>query len=167
MGVNPWALSDKGDPRAVAIYDRHYSRRPSSIGKPCIAPPGRCLVLTLPIGGGLWVTSAQLPEFVKHSWPGAWLCTVFRNESAALSSTLVIAAVEATVAAWGPLPPAGFVTFVDAGKVRRKRDPGRCFLRAGWTRVGETRGGLVILRLSPCPQPVAVPAAGSPMTLWA
>jgi hypothetical protein len=39
--------------------------------------------------------------------------------------------------------------------VRAKRDPGRCFLKAGWRRVGTTRGGLVVLRLSPCPQPLA------------
>jgi hypothetical protein len=36
----------------------------------------------------------------------------------------------ATVARWPEIPELGMVTFVDAGKVRRKRDPGRCFPRS-------------------------------------
>ena len=43
----------------------------------------------------------------------------------------------------------GFVTFVDAAKVRRKRDPGRCYRRAGWEPCGMTAGGLYALRLAP------------------
>lgn len=50
------------------------------------------------------------------------------------------------------------ITFVDPGKVRRKRDPGRCFLKAGFRRVGSTAGGLVALQL----QPEDMPAAEAP-----
>lgn len=50
-------------------------------------------------------------------------------------------------------PPAGFVTFVNAEKVRPKRDPGRCYLRAGWHYAGETKGGLVALALSAAEMP--------------
>ncbi len=39
------------------------------------------------------------------------------------------------------------VTFIDPSKVRHKRDPGRCFRRAGFVRDGETKGGLLALRL--------------------
>lgn len=70
------------------------------------------------------------------------------------------------MSAWGPLPLAGFVTHVDADRVRRKRDPGRCFLRAGWARVGETRGGLVVLRLSPCPATEPISAQGTNRSLF-
>jgi hypothetical protein len=49
------------------------------------------------------------------------------------------------------------VTFVDAEQVRRKRDPGRCYLRAGFCRVGQTRGGLVALQLLPEDMPEAEP----------
>jgi hypothetical protein len=49
------------------------------------------------------------------------------------------------------------ITFVDAGKVRRKRDPGRCYTKAGFIRDGFTKGGLWALRLPPerMPAPVA------------
>jgi hypothetical protein len=48
------------------------------------------------------------------------------------------------------------ITFVDASKVRRKRDAGRCFLRAGFAPCGETKGGLLAFQLvaaeMPAPQ---------------
>lgn len=100
-------------------------------------------------------------EYVRHAWPGAWICTLFRNESDTLSSELIRQAVAATVAAWGPPPAIGMVTFVDETKVRRKRDPGRCFLRAGFEVVGRTKDrDLVALRLAPDRMPP--PAAALP-----
>ena len=55
------------------------------------------------------------------------------------------------------MPDLGMVTFVDAGKVRRKRDPGRCFLRAGFQRCGETKGGLLAFQMlaDEMPEPLA------------
>lgn len=49
------------------------------------------------------------------------------------------------------------VTFVDSDKIRSKRDPGRCFLRAGFENAGETVGGLValVLRSARVPEPMA------------
>ena len=41
----------------------------------------------------------------------------------------------------------GMVSFVDRDKTRRKRDPGRCYRKAGFRVAGETMGGLVALRL--------------------
>lgn len=40
--------------------------------------------------------------------------------------------------------PAPTWTEVDPRKTRRKRDPGRCFIKAGWRVVGESNG-LVVL----------------------
>lgn len=77
---------------------------------------------------------------------------MFRNEAPQrhLSSTLVVEALAATRAAWGDPPPGGLVTFVDEDKVRRKRDPGRCFRKAGFEVVGRTSDkDLVILRIRP------------------
>lgn len=48
------------------------------------------------------------------------------------------------------------ITFVDKDKTRKKRDPGRCFLRAGFKNVGETKGGLVALQLLPQDMPKLV-----------
>jgi hypothetical protein len=64
-----------------------------------------------------------------------------------------------------PEPEFGMVTFVDADEVRRKRDPGRCYLRAGFTRDGETVGGLLALRLSLDAMPPSRAPLGAQMEL--
>lgn len=58
---------------------------------------------------------------------------------------------------FGAVPVVPLTTEVDPGKVRPKRDPGRCFLRAGWTRVDERRG-LVVLQ-APSARPTVGPDA--------
>jgi hypothetical protein len=50
------------------------------------------------------------------------------------------------------------VTFVDPTKVRKKRDWGRCYRKAGFTHVGYTKGGLVALQLLPQDMPAPLPA---------
>lgn len=50
------------------------------------------------------------------------------------------------------------MTFVDPDKTRRKRDPGRCYRRAGFRHVGYTEGGLVALQLLPQDMPEPLPA---------
>jgi hypothetical protein len=107
----------------------------------------------------VWVTSWPFAEFVRHAWPGAWVNSLFRNEGAGLSSALIREAVAATRSIWRDVPTLGLVTFVDAEKTRRKRDPGRCYRRAGFRCVGETKGGLVALQLLP----EDMPAARSPL----
>ena len=82
------------------------------------------------------------------------MCSMFRNESTVLSSTLVTEAVAVTCSIW-PVPPLGMVTFIDPRKVRRKRDFGRCFRKAGFVPVGHTKGGLVALQLLPERMPAA------------
>lgn len=52
------------------------------------------------------------------------------------------------------------ITFVDASQVARKRDPGRCFFRAGFVRVGETAGGLLAFQLLPAAMPEALATHG-------
>jgi hypothetical protein len=96
-----------------------------------------------------WITSWPYAEYVKHAWGGAWVCSAFRNEGAGLSSDLIRSAVAATRSFYGEPPSLGMVSFVNASKVRRKRDPGRCYLRAGFRRVGLTKGGLVVMQMLP------------------
>jgi hypothetical protein len=57
----------------------------------------------------------------------------------------------------------GMITFVDASKTKRKRDPGRCFIRAGFTPVGETKGGLVAFQLCPAAMPEPDFSLNSPL----
>jgi hypothetical protein len=73
-----------------------------------------------------------------------------------LSSELVRQAVQATKWYWGDPPPLGMVTFVDTTKVRRKRDWGRCYRKAGWHEVGKTKGGLIVLQILPDEMPSAM-----------
>jgi hypothetical protein len=84
------------------------------------------------------------------------VCSAFRNEGVALSSTLILEAVAVTRWRWPNVPALGMVTFVNRDKVRPKRDPGFCFLRAGFVNVGETKGGLVALQLPPDAWPQAL-----------
>ena len=152
-----WQLSNRADPAAVAVADRHYNRQKP--GTPQFVPPGRCLVLLTPDAGALWVTSWPFAEYVKHRWPGAWVNSLFRRESGPLASELIREAVSATRWTWGEPPVLGLVSFVDPGKVRHKRDPGRCYLRAGFIRDGETEGGLLAFRMPPGLMPSPCPPA--------
>lgn len=153
--MTTWELAHRRDPRCLPIADRHYNRR--KVGSPQFVPPGRCLVLWQP--RAVWVTSWPFGQYVRHRWPGAWVNSLFRNEGAGLSSELILEAVAITRWRWEP-PEVGLVTFVDAAKVRHKRDPGRCYLRAGFERDGETAGGLIALRLTPERMPDPNPPLG-------
>ncbi len=152
-----WALSHRGSPSAAAMADRHYNRQ--SIGSAQFVPPGRCVVLLSRCGKAVWVTSWPYAEFTKHEWAGAWVNSLFRNEGAGLSSTLIRAAIAATRAIWEP-PDLGIVTFVDPTKVRKKRDPGRCYIRAGFKRCGHTKSGLLAFKMLPDAMPEALPPSG-------
>lgn len=155
-----WHLSYKADPAALPLANAHYNRQtPAS---PQFCPPGRSLVLLRP--GALWVTS--WPLYAQHAWGGAWVNTLFRRESGPLASELIRAAVAATRAVWPP-PPNGVVTFVDPLRVRHKRDPGRCYLRAGFSYVGTTKGGLLVFQMLSDQMPEPEIAAGSQLRLWA
>jgi hypothetical protein len=158
-----WVLSDRADPPAVALADRHYNRQ--KVGAPQFVPPGRCTVLLTSEADALWVTSWPFAEYVRHAWAGAWVNSLFRNESGHLSSELITEAVAATLAVWPEPPALGIVTFVDAAKVRRKRDPGRCYRRAGWKHVGFTKGGLWTFQLRPECMPEPAPAEGTQVAL--
>lgn len=144
-----WRLSYRADREALPLADRHYSRQKPGTGQ--FVAPGRCVVLTGLQADALWVSLWQ--QHADHAWPGAWLCSLFRNESAELSYGLIRQAVAATRFIWPAVPLLGMVTFVDPGMVRPKRDPGRCFIRAGFRTCGSTRSGLLAFQLMPGAMP--------------
>lgn len=86
-----WIESTRFDPLARAVADRHYNRQ--KIGSSQFVPPGRCLVLYTENASGraFWVTSYPFAQYVRHAWAGAWVCSAFRNEGAAVSSALIVA----------------------------------------------------------------------------
>lgn len=145
-----WEYANRADKDCLILADRHYNRQ--KIGSPQFVPPGRCIVLKTFCRRAVWVTSWPFAQYVKHAWAGAWMNSLFRNEGAGLSSELILEAISATRAKWEP-PPLGIVTFVDAGKVKPKQNPGYCYLRAGFTQVGETKGGLLAFQLLPSAMP--------------
>lgn len=161
-----WDVRTKYDSEARQLADRHYSRR--TPGAPQFAPPGQTLILVRP--GALWISRIERREKTKHAWPGAWQNSLFRNEGGGLSSQLVREAVAATIEAWGPIPPEGFLTMVDPGKVR-STNPGCCYLHAGWRRIGWTEGGhgrpkLLVLMLGGPEQPAPGAAPPPGWTSW-
>jgi len=171
MGMH-WELSHRADPRAREIADRHYNRQKP--GTPQFVPPGRCLVLW--VRGAFWVTSWPFAEYVKHAWPGAWVCSAFRREYGDfIASEMVESALAATRWRWPDVPDirckacaeahgeqagrVAMVTFVNAAKTKHKRDPGRCFRRAGFVECKDrTKAGLVVLHIAP----KALPEAAAP-----
>jgi hypothetical protein len=154
-----WRISHRADPTAVKIADRHYNRQ--KIGSPQFVPPGGCLVLLAP--GALWVTSTPFAEYTKHEWAGAWVNSCFRNErrDLYLSSDMILDAVSASRWELGDPPELGIVTFVDATKTKAKRDPGRCYRRAGFKHVGFTKKDhLWAFQLLPAEMPEPKPPIG-------
>lgn len=167
MAVVIWHLSHRADPEACLIADRHYNRQ--KVGSPQFVPPGRCLVLMAETASGraLWVTSWPFAEYVRHAWPGAWICSLFRNEGAGRASHLIRSAVAATRAYFGEPPSLGMITFVDRSKVRPKRDPGHSYIIAGFRPCGDTKGGLAALQMLPDQMPAAQPAVNTQLRMIA
>ncbi len=154
MTTQMWRRSHRADRPSRLIADRHYNRQ--KVGTTQFVPPGRCLVLRSDDDLSLWVT--VWPKFAQHDWVGAWMNTCFRREGGEhQASTMIRAAVAATLSLWPDPPDQGMVTFVDRSKVRSKRNPGYCYLKAGFTHVGFTRKGLWVLQMLPeeMPDPLA------------
>jgi hypothetical protein len=159
-----WHLSHRCEHQTQLIADRHYNRQ--SVGAPNFVPPGRCLVLRTSIADAFWVTSWPFAEYVRHAWPGAWINSAFRREPGApLASDLIREAIAVTRWYWPDIPALGMVTFIDRSKVKHKRDFGRCYRRAGFRIIGETKGGLLALGLSPDEMPGPMEPIGSQMLL--
>lgn len=154
-----WHLSNRFDKRACTLADRHYSRQKP--GTPQFVAPGRCIVLLTADASALWVSSWPYGQYTHHAWAGAWICSLFRNEGPILSSDLIRQAISATRAIWQDTPDTGMITFIDPAKIRRKRDPGRCFLKAGFMHAGHTTtNNLLVLQILPNDMPDAVPPDG-------
>lgn len=153
-----WQLAHSSHIAGRKLADRHYSRRKP--GTPRFVPPGRCFTLTTPEGDAVWVTHWPFPEYVKHAWAGAWVNSIFRNESRHLSSDLIRDAVAATRWYWPEVPDLGLITMIDTPKIR-STNPGYCYLNAGFRRLQQTtKGGLRVLQLLPDEMPPACAPLG-------
>lgn len=153
-----WRRSHRFDPPAVALADRHYNRQKP--GSPQFMPPGSCRVLLADNAKAVFGLSFPKPEFVKHAWAGAWICSIFRNEGAGPLASQMIRDALAHMQTEYAVPQLGCVTFVDPRKVpgileRGERIKGFCFHKAGFKAVGETKGGLIAWQLLPDRMPAS------------
>jgi len=87
-------------------------------------------------------------------------------KGAGLSSELIREAVAATRFKMGEPPELGMVSFVDPDKVKHKRDPGRCFIKAGFKLVGETKGGLLAFQMLEDAMPAPDAPLGADLELF-
>jgi len=126
------------DPEMAALADRHYSRRTPGARQFCYS--GRKIVLRDAAGTVLFVWMFPDPALRMDSQTG-YNCAIFRNESARLSSEIILEAETFAVARWGPDRA---YTFIDPKKIRSS-NPGCCFLKAGWKHAGWSKRGKRIL----------------------
>lgn len=128
-----WLSIRDGDPRARSLFIRHYSARPGArvaglrgnyaqfIG------PGEYLALMTERCDALFTWRRER----RQDGQSGINCSIFRNESAVLSSDLIR---EADDLAWERWPGERHFTFVNPRKVR-STNPGCCFIKAGWRRL--------------------------------
>lgn len=134
-----WTEIRDGDPSALALFRRHYSynvRRDQMglFGTPnatLFVGPGEKLVLLTPCRRALFVWR----KFRSMDKQIGVNCAVFRNEGAGRSSDLIRDAMHL---AWQRWPGERLYTYVNPRRVRSK-NPGYCFLVAGWRKCGRTK----------------------------
>jgi hypothetical protein len=134
-----WMHLKDGDPSCLSMFLRHYTARQRRKIRQFVGP-GEKMVLMTPNAHALFVWR----KFKSDNGQTGVNCAVFRNEGGGLASDLIRAA---DTEAWQRWPGERLYTYVDPSKVRHKRDPGRCFLRAGWRKCGVTAKGLLILEI--------------------
>jgi len=134
-----WCQVKDADPRARAIFDRHYSRRHYRDGRrpKKFVGPGEYIVLIRPQCDALFIWR----KFRSMDNQKGLCCAVFRNESPVLSSELILDAERWARARW---PAARLYTYVNPRKIE-SANPGYCFLCAGWQRCGWTKSGLIVM----------------------
>lgn len=138
-----WQEYRDGNAQALELYGRHYSARQYADGRrrELFMGPGEKTVLLSAAGDALF----GWRKFKDDSGQIGVNCSVFRNEGPLLSSDLIC---EAMAIAWQRWPGERLYTYVDAEQVESS-NPGYCFIKAGWTKAGTTKGGLQVLEALP------------------
>jgi len=172
-----WRLSSSSDRAALDVVDGlgvcaghgpHYSRR--TPGSKTFTGVGQEVVLVTECGRAVWACIRQKTPMAvgtgrsRHRRDdGAkvtdsraryvWRNMMFRNLGAGLSSDLIRGALDMTYAEWarryGSLPPERLRTEVDVRAVA-SRNPGYCYMMAGWAKGDVKRGKLFLY--APPPQ---------------
>jgi hypothetical protein len=145
-----WWLTKDGDASCLALWERHYSSRLKRGPRrhTQFVGPGEKVVLRTQRGDALFVWRRFIDDCIDERTGGRQHgvnCAVFRNESAHRSSELIRQADAIADCLW---PGCRHYTYVSPAHVR-SRNPGFCFIAAGWSRCGRTKGGLIVLEKLP------------------
>jgi hypothetical protein len=138
-----WYVTKDGDRSCLELYERHYSAYQYKDGRKRsqFVGPGEHIVLRTGDADAMFVWR----KFIDDTIPAqnGVNCAVFRNEAPnRYQSSILIRQADAIADfAW---PSERHYTFVRAEAVR-SRNPGYCFVAAGWRRCGMTKSGLLIL----------------------
>jgi hypothetical protein len=140
-----WVGIKDGDPRAVALFNRHYSaRRGGDRIRYGMSGPGQTMTLLTIRCDALYIWLNNQVE--RYDGQVGLNCTIFRNEGPVLSSELIL---EAEELAWQRWPGIRLFTYVWDSKVESV-NPGYCFKMAGWKTCGRNADGrLTILEKLP------------------
>jgi hypothetical protein len=135
-----WHRVGKFDRQACALADRHYSRRKP--GSPQFMPPGQTVILLNRDATAVFGWWRPHPDSGLKSMNGydGWTCTIFRNESTTLSSELILDAERIFSVEGLDIGPDGLLTYVWDRKIR-STNPGYCFQKAGYLKVGRSADG--------------------------
>lgn len=150
LGVDGhWIGIRDGDPRAIALYRRHYSYIQRKRCRPSRLVGGSAHILLLTVDGLAvfgWLERLREEVFTNESAERGILNTIFRNEGPVQSSDLIR---EAEELAWGRWPGQRLFTYVWDIKVRSP-NPGYSYKSAGWHPCGRNKDGrLTILEKYP------------------
>lgn len=146
-----WFATRDGDLDCLDMYLRHYSAEKSAGSRTgeLFVGPGDKFVLRSLRADAVFVWRKFVDDCIDERTGERQQgvnCAVFRNESEHLSSSLIRQADAIADATW---TDRRHYTYVDREKVASK-NPGFCFLAAGWKRCGTTKGGLLIMERVTC-----------------
>lgn len=133
FGDGDWFQVRDGDPYAMQLFDRHYSRYKYKDGrkpKLFVGPGEKCVLVSFD-GKALFVWRKFKSDDGQHGVN----CAVFRNESEKLSSSLILSAEQI---AWKRWPGERLYTYVNSRQIK-STNPGACFKHAGWSMCGVTK----------------------------
>ena len=144
-----WIIAQDGESELRELYERHYSSRTYRDGrKPKkFIGPGEYICLTLPDRTALFVWR----KFRDESGQTGVNNSIFRCEKKGEATNILASDLirEADAIADFCWPGERHYTYVRA-KAIKSRNPGWCFICAGWRRCGYTKAGLHIFeRLFP------------------
>jgi hypothetical protein len=130
-----WRESKDGDRLGLELYERHYAARRYRDGRArrLFVGPGEKLVLIGVDGQSLFAWR----RFISMDDQIGVNCAVFRREAGPRASDLIR---EAMARAWDRWPGERLYTYVAPDRVT-SINPGYCFIAAGWTPRGYTKGG--------------------------